>query len=145
MKPNGSALAGRLRRRQNARKEQELHDRAVELLRNVVAAGGRLELGADTNSDAVWQVQKALTTSGQLPYGQRLAQEPTRMDPIFGITVYLEPDFEVVTPLRSVGIPRQLRDPHPAVVEFQNEKALVSKVQIGRAARFIASLCAGGE
>ena len=68
------------------------------------------------------------------------------MDPVFGVTVYLEPDFDVLTAMRSFDIPRQLRNPHPAVVEFQSKKALVSKAEIGRAARFLQGLIsAAGE
>lgn len=59
------------------------------------------------------------------------------MDPFLGVTVYLEPDFEASTAMRSFDIPRQLRNPHPAVVEFQSKKALVSKAEISRAARFL--------
>lgn len=62
------------------------------------------------------------------------------MDPVLGVTVYLEPDFETLTAMRSFGIPRQLRNPHPAVVEFQRKKALVSKAEVGRAARFLQAL-----
>jgi hypothetical protein len=62
------------------------------------------------------------------------------MDPVLGVTAYLEPDFEVLTAMRSFDIPRQLQDPHPAVTEFQSKKALVSKAQIGRAARFLQAL-----
>lgn len=79
----------------------------------------------------------SLAESGQLPHAQRLAQEPTRMDPVLGVTVYLEPDFEGLTPVRSFEVPRQLRNPHPAVVAFQSKKALVSKAEVGRAARFL--------
>ena len=62
------------------------------------------------------------------------------MDPVMGVTVYLEPDFEALTAMRSCDIPRQLRNPHPAVVDFQSKKALVSKAEIGRAARFLQGL-----
>ncbi|WP_319455601.1 MULTISPECIES: hypothetical protein [unclassified Mycobacterium] len=62
------------------------------------------------------------------------------MDPVLGLTVYLEPDFEALTALRPFSVPRQLRDPHPAVMEFQNKKSLVSKAQVGRAARFLQAL-----
>lgn len=42
--------------------------------------------------------------------------------------------------MRSLTVPRQLRDPHPAVAEFQSKKALVSKTEVGRAARFLQAL-----
>jgi hypothetical protein len=62
------------------------------------------------------------------------------MDPILGVAVYLEPDFDALTAARAVNVPRQLRDPHPTVAVFQGKKALVSKAQIGRAARFLQAL-----
>ncbi|GAB5903131.1 hypothetical protein [Mycobacteroides chelonae] len=122
------------------RERQQLRERALKLLDDVVAAGGRLDLGTDADTNDIRQMQSVLAQSGCLPQGQRLAQEPTRMDPSLGVTVYLEPDWEVLTAVRSFGVPRQLRDPHPAVAEFQNKKALVSKDQIGRAARFLQAL-----
>jgi hypothetical protein len=125
------------RRAAREREQQRLRERAVELLRDVVAADGRLDLGPDADSGDVGRMQASLAKSGQLPNGQRLAQEPTRMDPVLGVTVYLEPDFEALTPLRSFDVPRQLRKPHPAVTAFQSKKALVSKTEIGRAARLL--------
>ncbi|WP_371750665.1 hypothetical protein [Mycobacteroides sp. LB1] len=135
----------RARREEQARAErererQQLRDRAMKLLHDVVAAGGRLDLGPGADANDVRAIQNVLAQSGCLPEGQRLAQEPTRMDPVLGVTVYLEPDFETVTAVRSFGVPRQLRDPHSSVVEFQNKKALVSKAEMGRAARFLQAL-----
>lgn len=122
------------------REEQQLRDRAVVLLHDVIAAGDRLDLGPNADADDVQRMRASLYKSGHLPDGQRLAQESTRMDPILGVTVYLEPDIEALTAMRSFGVPRQLRDPHPAVVEFQRKKALVSTAQVGRAARFLQGL-----
>lgn len=122
------------------RERQELCDRAIELLHDVIAVGGRLDLGPDADPDDIERMRASLDKTGHLPDGQRLAQEPTRMDPVLGVTVYLEPDFEVLTAVRSFDIPRQLRDPHSAVSEFQRKKALVSKAEIGRAARFLQGL-----
>jgi hypothetical protein len=122
------------------REQQELRDRAMQLLHDVIAAGGRLDLGPDADPYDIQQLRVALEKSSHLPDTQRLAQEPTRMDPVLGVTVYLEPDFEALTAMRSFDIPRQLRNPHPAVVEFQSKKALVSKAEIGRAARFLQGL-----
>lgn len=127
-------------RAEREREQQQLRDRAAQLLHDVIEAGGRLALGADAAAEDVRRMQNSLAESGQLPEGQRLAQEPTRMDPVLGVTVYLEPDFAVLTAKRSFDVPRQLRDPHPAVAEFQSKKALVSKTQIGRAARFLQAL-----
>ena len=127
-------------RAEREREQQELRDRAAQLLHDVVAAGGRLDLGPDADPEDLRRMQNSLAQSGQLPQGQRLAQEPTRMDPVLGVTVYLEPDFAVVTAMRSFDVSRQLRDPHPAVVEFQSKNALVSKAQVGRAARFVQAL-----
>jgi hypothetical protein len=67
------------------------------------------------------------------------------MDPALGVTAYLEPDFETLTALRSFNVPRQLRNPHPMVVAFQSKKALVSKGQIGRAARFLQALATAAD
>ncbi|MDZ7917744.1 MAG: hypothetical protein U5O16_39020 [Rhodococcus sp. (in: high G+C Gram-positive bacteria)] len=123
------------------REQQQLREKAAALLRDVVAAGGRLDLGPDVDSQDVQRLQNCLASqSGLLPDGQRVAQEPTRMDPVLGVTVYLEPDFEVLTALRAFSVPRQLRNPHPAVAAFQEKKALVSKAQIARAARFLQAL-----
>lgn len=117
--------------------EQQLRDRAVQMLNEVVAAGGRLDLGPGADPDDIQRMRVSLGGSEHLPDRQRLAQEPTRMDPVLGVTVYLEPDFKALIAMRSFDIPRQLRNPHPAVVDFQNKKALVSKAEIGRAARFL--------
>jgi len=122
------------------REQQQLRDRAKELLHDVVAAGGRLDLGPDANPDEIQRMRVSLEQSGHLPNNQRLAQESTRMDPVLGVTVYLEPDFEALTAVRTFDIPRQLRNPHPVVVDFQSKKALVSKTEIGRAARFLQGL-----
>lgn len=130
---------------EHERQRQLLRDRAVKLLSDVVVAGGRLDLGKDADSRDVQNMRDSLTHSKILPKGQRLAQEPTRMDPTLGITVYLEPDFEALTALRSFKIPRQLRHPHPMVAAFQSKKALVSKGQIGRAARFLQALTTAAD
>lgn len=135
----------RVRREEEARAErereqQQLRDRSVELLHDVVAAGGRLDLGPGADRQDVRRMQACLVESDLLPEGQRTAQEPTRMDPDLGVTVYLEPDFKALTAVRSFSVPRQLRNPHPAVSAFQSKKALVSKAQIGRAARFLQAL-----
>lgn len=122
------------------RERQRLQDRAAALLGEVVAAGGRLDLGPGADPQDVQRMQTSLSGSGLLPDGQRLAQESTRMDPVLGVSVYLEPDFETLTSVRSFTVPRQLRNPHPAVRAFQDQKALVSKGQIGRAARFLQAL-----
>jgi len=127
-------------RAERERERQQLRNRAMKMLHDVVAAGGRLDLGPGAEANDVRAIQSILAQSGCLPEGQRLAQEPTRMDPVLGVTVYLEPDWEVLTAVRSFNIPHQLRDPHPAVVEFQNKKALVSKGEMGRAARFLQAL-----
>lgn len=122
------------------REQQQLLDRAAELLHDVVAAGGRIDLGPGADCDDVRRMQSILAQSGLLPEGQRLAQEPTRMDPVFGVTVYLEPDFATLTALRTFTVPGQLRDPLPAVVAFRDKKDLVSKAEVGRAARFLQAL-----
>jgi hypothetical protein len=126
-----------------ARKEREqaqLRERAVELLREVIASGGRLDVGPRVTPEEVTKLCNSLRLSDALPVGQRLAQEPTRMDPVCGVTVYLEPDFAAVTALRPFTVPGQLRDPHPAVAAFRDKKDLVSKAEIGRAARFLQAL-----
>jgi hypothetical protein len=134
------ALREERARAERERAKQQLRERAAELLFDVVTAGGRLDLGPSANTEEIRRMQSALAGSGCLPEGQRVAMEPTRMDPGLGLTVYLEPDFETLTALRPFSVPRQLRDPHPAVVEFQNKRALVSKAQVGRAARFLQAL-----
>lgn len=115
---------------QREREQQELRDRAVELLHDVVAAGGRLDLGPGADSDQILRMQKILAQSAVSPEGQRLAQEPTRMDPVFGVTVYLEPDFTALTPMRTCTVPGQLRDPHPAVAAFRDKKNLSRRLRL---------------
>ncbi|OBH00302.1 hypothetical protein A5696_16255 [Mycobacterium sp. E2699] len=127
------------------REQQQLRDCAKELLCDVIAAGGRLDLGTNADPDDIQRMRVSLENSGHLPDNQRLAQESTRMDPVLGVTVYLEPNFETLTAIRSFDIPRQLRNPHPAVVEFQTKKSLVSKAEIGRAARFLQGLIAAAS
>jgi hypothetical protein len=122
------------------REQQKLRDRAVELLRNVIAAGGRLDLGTGVTAEEVTKFISSLRQSGALPDGQRLAHEPTRMDPVLGVTAYLEPDFAAFTALRTFTVPGQLRDPHPGVAAFRDKKDLVSKAEISRAARFLQAL-----
>lgn len=122
------------------RKQQQLRGREAELLRDVIAAGGRLDLGADSGPAGPAADAEQPGPVGLLPDGQSLAQEPTRRDAVLGVTVYLEPDFEALTAACSFNVPRQLRSPHPAVAAFQSKKALVSKGEIGRAARFLQAL-----
>ncbi|MFT4262471.1 MAG: hypothetical protein QM572_03750 [Nocardioides sp.] len=133
-------------RAERERKQQRLCERATEVLNDVVAAGGRLELGADVGDREIEQWESLLAQDGLLPEGKRLTHEPTRMDPDLGITAYLEPDFTALTPTRVFRVPRQLRGPHPAVAAFQDKRAHVTKPQIGRAARFLqAVITAAGE
>lgn len=127
-------------RAEREREQQLLRARAVEVLDAVVAAGGRLELGADINDRGIEQIEGLLAREGLLPVGRRLTHEPTRMDPTLGVTSYLEPDFTALTPLRGFTVPRQLRDPHPAVVAFQDKHAYVSKKQIPRTARLMQAI-----
>lgn len=88
----------------------------------------------------IGQIAACLTAAGLLPHGQRLACEPLRMDPGLGVSVYLEPDFKVLTPLRAFTVPRQLRSPHPCVTAFTDKRQYVSRPRIGRAARFLQGL-----
>ena len=90
---------------EQARKSQRLRARALEVLEAVTAAGGRLALNLDYSEREVTQVADCLAREGLLPDGQRLAHEPTRMDPVLGVTAYLEPDFAPVTPLWAFKAP----------------------------------------
>lgn len=119
------------------RERQRFRQHAIEVLDAVVAAGGRADLGATVTSQEMVRIEAFLAREGLLPAEQRLADEPTRMDPTLGVTAYLEPDFDALTQPRKLAVPRQLRDPHPAVVAFQEKRSLVSKAQLGRAARFL--------
>lgn len=125
---------------QAERQQAELFERAVELLNKVIAAGGRLDVGTAITADEVTKLCNNLRSSGSLPVGRRLAHEPTRMDPVFGVTVYLEPDFAALISLRTFTVAGQLRDPHPAVAAFREKKDLVSNAEVGRAARFLQAL-----
>lgn len=125
---------------QKEREQQQLRERAVELLRKVTEAGGRLDLGAGVTAEEATKLCDCLRQSDALPVGQRLAQEPTRMDPVLGVTVYFEPDFAALTALRIFTVPGRLRDPHPGVAAFRDKKDLVSKAEVGRAARFLQAL-----
>lgn len=122
---------------QKEREQHRLRERAVKLLRDVIASGGRLDLGRSVTAEEVAQLCSSLRGSGALPVGQRLTHEPTRMDPVFGVTAYLEPDFAALTALRTFTVPGHLRDPHPGVAAFRDKKDLVSKAEVGRAARFL--------
>ncbi|AYF77733.1 hypothetical protein D7D52_32380 [Nocardia yunnanensis] len=124
-------------RAEREREARQQRERAVGLLEEVVAAGGRLELPLEVGSDVVVRGANCLALEGLLPQGQRLTCEPTRMDPSLGVTAYLEPDPKALTPLRKLEIPQQLRDPHPAVAAFRDSRARVSKAQIPRAARYL--------
>lgn len=137
----------RERREQEAQAEKErerlrFRDHAVEVLEAVVAAGGRLDLGSRLSAHDLARIEAFLAREKLLPENQRLAHEPTRMDPDLGVTAYLEPDFAALTPLRNLKVPRQLRAPHPAVVAFQKKRAYVSKTQIPRAARYLQAIVA---
>ena len=127
-------------RAKKEREQAQLREQAVELLRDVVAAGGRFDVGTRMSTDVITMLCRNLQSSGALPLGQRLVHEPTRMDPVFGVTVYLEPDFAALTALRSFTVPGQLRDPHPGVTAFKDKKDLVSRTVVGRAARFLQAL-----
>ncbi len=125
---------------ERVRAQQQLRTRALEMLDATVAAGGRLDLGTGSGTEEVARIAHYLARERLLPEGQRLAHEPTRMDPDLGVTVYLEPDFAALTPRRTFPIPRQLRDPHPAVADFRDKRAFVSKAHIPRAARFLQAI-----
>jgi hypothetical protein len=111
----------------------------VEVL-EAVTADGRLALKAGTSEHEVSEVTACLAREGLLPHGQRLAHEPPRMDPVLGVTAYLEPDFPALTPLRAFKVPQQLRGPHPAVTAFQGKRQNVSRPQMPRAARYLQGL-----
>jgi hypothetical protein len=119
---------------------QRLRVRALEVLEAVIAAGGRLALKLDYSEREVTQVADCLAKEGLLPDGQQLAHEPSRMDPVLGVTAYLEPDFAALTPMRAFKGPQQLRGPHPAVTAFQEKPKHVSRLQIPRAARYLQGL-----
>jgi hypothetical protein len=132
----------RARREEQARAERELERerlraRARQVLDSVTEAGGRLDVGTEVSEREMKQVAACLAAEGLLPHGQRLAHESLRMDPALGLSVYLEPDFPVLTPLRAFTVPRQLRSPHPCVTAFQDKRLYVSRPQIPRAARYL--------
>lgn len=122
------------------REQQQLAERAAEVLEEVTAAGGRLDLGSRHSPQELERFEARLATARLLPEGQRLAHEPTRMDPDLGWTAYLDPDFAALTSARTVKAPQQLRGPHPAVAAFQDKRAYVSKPQIARAARILQTI-----
>ncbi|WP_254593078.1 hypothetical protein [Prescottella equi] len=122
------------------REQQELRTSAIEMLEATVAAGGRLDLGSGFSAQELTRIAEYLALEQLLPEWQRLAHEPTRMDPDLGLTTYLEPDFEALTPTRPFRVPQYLRDPHPAVAAFRGKRAYVSKPQIARAARFLQAM-----
>lgn len=133
-------------RAERERDRQRLRTRALEVLESVTAAGGRLDLGTGVSEREIGQIEELLAGEGLLPRGQRLAHEPLRMDPVLGISVYLEPDFPALTPVRAFAVPRQLRSPHPCVTAFQGKREYVSRAQLGRAARYLQGLvAAAGE
>jgi len=127
-------------RAEREREAQRLRARSLELLDAVTTAGGRLALKVDCSEREVTQITDFLAKENLLPDGQRLAHEPTRMDPVLGVTAYLEPDFAKLTPTRAFKVPQQLRGPHPAVTAFQEKREHVSRAQIPRAARYLQGL-----
>ncbi len=127
-------------RAERGRESQRLRARAVEVLEAITAAGGRLAFKVGTSEREVSEVASCLAREGLLPHGQRLAHEPTWMDPVLGVTAYLEPDFPALIPLRIFKIPQQLREPHPAVTAFLEKRQHVSRPQIPRAARYLQGL-----
>jgi hypothetical protein len=127
-------------RAERERESQRLRARALEVLEAVTAAGGRLALATDYSEREVTQITDCLARGSLLPNGQRFAHEPTRMDPILGVTAYLEHDFATLTPTRAFKVPQQLRGPHAAVTAFQEKRQHVSRAQIPRAARYLQGL-----
>jgi hypothetical protein len=127
-------------RAERERESQRLRARALEVLEAVTAACGRLALTADYSEREVTQITDCLARGRLQPNGQRFAHEPTRMDPVLGVTAYLEPYFAALTPMRAFKVPQQLRGPHPAVTAFQEKREHVSKAQIPRAARYLKRL-----
>ena len=105
-----------------------------------VWTSGQTDVGTDISEREIEQIAACLAAEGLLPHGQRRAHEPLRMDPGLGVSIYLEPDFKVLTPLRAFTVPRQLRSPHPCVTAFQGKRQYVSRPRIGRAARFLQGL-----
>jgi hypothetical protein len=139
------AVRERERREEQARtarqlEQQRLRTRALQVLGSVLEAGGRLDIGTDISQREIEQIAACLAEQELLPHGQRLAHESLRMDPGLGVSVYLEPDFAALTPLRAFTVPRQLRSPHPRVTAFTQKRQHVSRPQIGRAARFLQGL-----
>lgn len=132
-------------RDEQARKRQEKQDQAVRLLEDVITAGGRLALGTTISEFDVSQIARLLADQGLLPSGQRLAHEPTRMDPVLGVTAYLEPDITATIPTTAVRVPSQLRSPHAAVEAFRAHRQNVSKAQIPRAARILQGLVTAAQ
>jgi hypothetical protein len=133
-------------RAERERDRQRLRARALEVLESVTAASGRLDLGTDVSEREIMQIEELLAAEELLPHGQRLVHEPLRMDPALGVSVYLEPDFPALTPVRAFTVPRQLRSPHPCVTAFQAKRGYVSRAQLGRAARYLQGLItAAGE
>jgi hypothetical protein len=60
----------------------------VEVLEAITAAGGRLAFKVGISECEVSDVAGCLAREGLLPHGQRLAHEPTRMDPVLGVTAF---------------------------------------------------------
>ncbi|AWZ23080.1 hypothetical protein CEJ39_01850 [Rhodococcus pyridinivorans] len=125
---------------ERVRAQQQLRTRALEVLEATIAAGGCLDLGTGSTAAEATQIADYLARERLAPHGRRLVHEPTRMDPDLGVAVYLEPDFVVLTPRRTVAVPRQLRNPHPAVAAFRDKRAFVSKAHIQRAARLLEAM-----
>jgi hypothetical protein len=68
-------------------------------------------LSRPTNSEReVTQITDCLARGSLLPNGQRFAHEPTRMDPVLGVTADLEPDFAALTQMRAFKVPSSFAD-----------------------------------
>lgn len=127
-------------REQRDEQQRQLSADATAILEKVQSTGEPVDLEQRYTDTYLAEIERFLLTSGTLPEGQKLTNEPTRMDPILGYTAYLRPDYEARIQPRDITVPRQLRNPHPAVTTFSQRRANVSKDKIPRAARALQTI-----
>lgn len=128
--------AERIRQKQEA--DARLRRQGTRLLEDVLAAGGRAHVspGRFTSHDLTC-IEQSIRDSDACPAGEMLTHEPHRMDEALGWSLYPRPDFDACISVSACTVPRQLRNPHPAVVAFQQRRQRVSKPNVQRAARLL--------
>ncbi|WP_402463716.1 hypothetical protein [Isoptericola aurantiacus] len=130
---------------QRRREEDQRLALGVELIAELAAAGGRLDLGNRYERRQLSGIVGPLRNNRDLPQGQRLEYEPTMMDERLGYTIYFAPNFRDQIKPATVLVPSQLRQPSGAVSAFRSRRRRVTKESIPRAARILQAIIDGAH